>query len=77
MRGTISVLGVDIGKNVCSLVGLDAGGTVVLRRRVKRETLIALAAKLPPCIVAVEAGCGAHHLGWVFAAGGHEVRLMS
>ena len=66
-----------IGKNVCSLVGLDASGKVVLRRRAKRETLIALAAKLPACIVAMEACCGAHHLGRIFAARGHEVRLMS
>lgn len=27
------VLGIDLGKNVCSLVGLDARGAVVLRRR--------------------------------------------
>ena len=54
----ISVLGVDLGKNVCSVVGLDASGAVVLRRRAKRETLIALAAKLPPCVVAMEACCG-------------------
>jgi transposase len=73
----VSVLGVDLGKNVCSLVGLDASGAVVLRRRVKRETLIRLAAKLPPCIVAMEACCGAHYLGRIFAARGHEVRLMS
>ena len=73
----ISVLGVDLGKNVCSVVGLEALGAVVLRRRAKRETLIALAAKLPPCVVAMEACCGAHHLGRVFAAKGHEVRLMS
>src|SRR4029450_7407384 len=73
----VSVLGVDLGKNVCSLVGLDASGAVVLRRRVKRETLIGLTAKLPPCIVAMEACCGAHYLGRIFAARGHEVRLMS
>jgi transposase len=73
----VSVFGVDLGKNVCSLVGLDASGAVVLRRRVKRETLIRLAAKLPPCIVAMEACCGAHYLGRIFAARGHEVRLMS
>jgi len=73
----ISVLGVDLGKNVCSVVGLDASGAVVLRRRAKRETLIALAAKLPPCVVAMEACCGAHHLGRVFAGHGHDVRLMS
>ena len=65
------------GKNVCSPVGFDASGAVVLRRRAKRETLIALAAKLPPCVVAMEACCGAHHLGRVFAAHGHDVRLMS
>ena len=73
----ISVLGIDLGKNVCSVVGLDASGAVVLRRKAKRETLIALAAKLPPCVMAMEACCGAHHLGRVFAAHGHEVRLMS
>lgn len=74
---TISVLGVDLGKNSCSLVGFDHAGAVVLRRRVKRETLLALAAKLSPCVVAMEACCGAHHVGRVFAAYGHEVRLMS
>jgi transposase len=73
----ISVLGVDLGKNVCSVVGLDASGAVVMRRRVRRETLIALAEKLPRCIVGMEACCGAHHLGRVFAAHGHDVRLMS
>ena len=73
----ISVLGVDLGKNVCSVVGLDASGAVVMRRKVRRETLIALAEKLPPCIVGMEACCGAHHLGRVFAARGHDVRLMS
>src|SRR5580700_6713490 len=72
----IAVLGVDLGKNVCSLVGLNASGAVVLRRRAKRETMIALAAKLSPCIVGMEACCGAHHLGRVFAAYGHDVRLI-
>jgi transposase len=36
MKKMISVLGIDIGKNVCSLVGFDASGAVVLRRRAKR-----------------------------------------
>ena len=57
---TISVLGVDLGKNVCSVVGLDASGAVVMRRKMRRETLIALAKKLPACIVGIE--CGAHYL---------------
>lgn len=41
------------------------------------KTVIALAAKLPGCIVAMEACCGAHHLGRLLVAQGHEVRLMS
>ena len=69
----ISVLGIDLG----SVVGLDASGAVVMRRKVRRETLIALAEKLPPCVVGIEACCGAHHLGRVFAAHGPDVRLMS
>jgi transposase len=73
----ISVLGVDLGKNVCSVVGLDATGAVVMRRKMRRETLIGLAEKLPACVVGMEACCGAHHLGRVFASHGHDVRLMS
>jgi len=73
----ISVLGIDLGKNVCSLVGLDGTGTVVLRRRVRRQTLIKLVEQLPQCIIGMEACCGAHHLGRLFRAQGHEIRLMS
>jgi transposase len=73
----VQILGVDLGKNSCSAVGLDAAGRVVLRRRMRRESIIALATKLPGCIVAMEACCGAHHLGRLLAAQGHEVRLMS
>ncbi|GGA00378.1 IS110 family transposase [Sphingobium fuliginis] len=73
----IAMLGVDLGKNSCSLVGLDEAGKVVLRRRMRRETVIAFAGKLPTCVVAMEACCGAHHMGRILAGQGHEVRLMS
>lgn len=74
---TIAVLGIDLGKNSCSLVGLDANGQVVLRRRMRRETVIAFGAKLPACVVAMEACCGAHHMGRALTEQGHTVRLMS
>jgi transposase len=73
----IAVLGIDLGKNSCSVVGLDAAGRVVLRRRLSREGVIKLAAGLPGCVVAMEACCGAHHLGRVLRSQGHQVRLMS
>ena len=36
-----------------------------------------LAEGLPRCVVAMEACCGAHHLGRVLQSQGHQVRLMS
>jgi transposase len=72
----ISVLGIDLGKNCCSVVGFDPDGKVVLRRRISRNGLMLLLAKLPPCTVAMEACCGAHHLGREAEAHGHRVRLM-
>src|SRR3712207_579122 len=73
----IAVLGIDLGKNGCSVVGLDGTGRVVLRRRMAREGVAKLAAGLPACVAAMEACCGAHHLGRLLRDLGHEVRLMS
>ena len=73
----IVVLGIDLGKNVCSVAGFDASGRVTLRRRMRRERVVAFTEQLPPCTVAMEACCGAHHLGRRLLAQGHEVRLMS
>jgi transposase len=73
----IVVLGIDLGKNSCSLAGLDASGRVVLRRRMRRGSLESFVGSLERCVVAMEACGGAHHLGRVFVGQGHAVRLMS
>ena len=65
------------GKNSCSLAGLDTSGAMVKRRRMRPETVMSFTADLPRCVIAMEACCGAHHLGRVLTAQGHEVRLMS
>lgn len=72
----ISVLGIDLGKTSCSMAGLDNAGKAALRRRVQRDVLGALLGKLPPCVVAMEACCGAHFVGRAAQAQGHQVRLM-
>ena len=74
---TIGVLGIDLGKNMCSLVGLDANSAVVARRRMRRGSSSSFVLSLPRCAVAMERCCGAHHLGRIFSAAGFEVRLMS
>src|SRR4249920_608131 len=73
----IAVLGIDLGKNSCSVVGLDGTGKVVMRRRMQGDSVIRFASNLTPCVVAMEACCGAHHLGRIVRDHGHQVRLMS
>lgn len=73
----IAVLGIDLGKTTCSVAGLDGDGAVVLRKRIRRHRLLAFLSRLSPCVVAMEACGGAHHLGHFCVERGHEPRLMS
>jgi transposase len=72
----ISTIGIDIGKNRFHFVGFDARGGIVVRRQCSRTQLIRTLANLPPCLVGMEACCGAHHLGRILVAQGHDVRLI-
>jgi transposase len=73
----IGMVGIDLGKDLCSMAGRDERGAVVLRRRIKRESVLAFIAQMEVCTVAIEACCGAHHLGRQMSAQGHAVRPMS
>ena len=73
----IAVLGIDLGKNSCSIVGLDNVGAVIKRRRMRPDSIPAFTKTMTACVVAMEACCGAHHLGRLLVAQGHTVRLMS
>lgn len=73
---TIVTLGLDLGKNWIHMVGLDEHGRIVLRRRVRRNRLLAQTVNMPACLIGLEACCGAHHLGRALEAQGHSPRLM-
>lgn len=72
----ITTIGLDIAKNVFQIHGVDGEGTVVLRRKVKRDQLLALLGDLEPCLIGIEACATAHHWARQLQALGHEVRLM-
>jgi transposase len=72
----IRTLGLDLGKTSFHAVGFDAHGQIVLRRRFSRPQLMRFMATLPPCLIGMEACCGAHHVGRAFQTHGHDVRLM-
>ena len=57
---TFASIGIDIGKDVFHIVGFDASGKIVLRKKFKRLALEAELAKLPQSIVGLEACLSAH-----------------
>src|SRR5436190_10183996 len=73
---TVAVLGIDIGKNVFHLIGLNKRGAIVLRQKLSRGQLEARLANMPPCLIGMEACVGAHHLSRKLRALGHDPRLM-
>ena len=54
----------------------DASGTVVVCKRLRRGAVLSFFARLPQCLVGMEACAGAHYWAREIGALGHEVRLM-
>jgi transposase len=73
---TITTIGLDIAKSVFQVHGVDAAGEVVIRRQLKRRSVLAFFQKLPPCLVGIEACASSHHWSCELQALGHTVRLM-
>ena len=72
----LQALGIDLGKTVFHLVGLDLSGQVMIRKRCSRTQLLAFTANLQVQLIGMEACSGAHFLGRALREQGHEVRLM-
>ena len=72
----ISIIGLDIAKNIFQVHGLDENGEAVLRRRIRRGDMLRFFSKLDPCLVAMEACATAHYWSRELTALGHEVRLL-
>ena len=60
---TIATIGIDLGKNTFHLIGMDARGKIVLRRKIARRQLQSCLANVPVCLIGLEACTGAHHVG--------------
>ena len=74
---TVTVIGIDIGKNSFHVVGLDVRGGIVLRQKWSRSQVEArFGPNMPACLIGMEACVGAHHLSRKLKALGHDARLM-
>ena len=52
---SLTVIGVDIGKEVFHLVGFGTDGKIAFRKKIRRLSFADAFEQLPPCIVGMEA----------------------
>jgi transposase len=72
----VTTIGLDLAKSVFQVHAVDAAGRVVIARALRRGQMLAFFAKLPPCLVGMEACSTAHHWAREIRKLGHDVRLM-
>ena len=58
---SVTVVGLDIAKNVFQVHGIDAAGACVVAKAVRRGQLLNFFSSLPSCLVGIEACGSAHH----------------
>jgi hypothetical protein len=58
----ITTIGLDLAKHVFQVHGIDAQGTTVLRKRLRRGQVLAFFSRIPRCVVGLEA-CATALLG--------------
>ena len=56
----LSVVGLDLAKNVFQVHGIDADGEVIVRKQLRRSEIHKYFAKLEPCLIGMEACASAH-----------------
>jgi len=67
----------DTSKHIFQLHGVDAAERPVLRRKLRRNEVLAFFAKLAPTVIGMEACGAAHHWARELRKLGHEVKLMA
>jgi transposase len=73
----ITTVGVDLAKQVFQVHGVDAHGTVVVRKQLRRKEMGTYFTKLPPCELGMEACSSSHYWARRLQGLGHRVKLMA
>lgn len=72
----ITTIGLDLAKSVFQVHGVDAQGKVVIAKALRRAQVLALFARLAPCLVGMEACGSANFWARELIKLGHTVKLM-
>jgi len=74
---SISMIGLDTAKTVFQVHGVDETGRAEIRRKLRRNDLIAFFEKQAACTVVMEACGAAHHWARMLTGLGHSVKLIA
>ena len=72
----IHTIGIDLAKTIFHLVGVNASGEVVVRKKCSRNQLLRFTSNLRVSLIGMEACGGSHFLGRALREQGHDVRLI-
>jgi transposase len=72
----ITTVGLDLAKRIFQVHAVDASGSVVVRKALRRSQVLPFFTKLPPCLIGMEACGTSHHWARELIELGHKVRLM-
>ncbi len=72
----VTMIGLDIAKQVFQVCGVDESGAEVLRRRLRRGSVLKFFAALSPTVIGMEACSTAHYWARQLGGLGHQVRLV-
>ena len=73
----VSIIGIDVAKQVFQLHGASADGSVVFRKKITRARLLDFLSQQPRCVVVMEACATANGWGRKIASLSHEVKLIA
>ena len=73
----VTLIGIDTAKQVFHLVGIDALGNYVWRKKLRRAQLLPRLAKLEVCEVVLEACAASHYWSRSIEELGHGVRMIA
>jgi transposase len=73
----ISTVGIDLAKNVFQIHGADERGNKLFNKQLQRKQVMKFFAKLPLCLIGMEACGGAHFWARKLQQMGHTVKLMA
>ena len=77
MQQNVSVVGIDLATRTFPVVGMVPTGQILFRKRLSRDALMPFIRQLPPVVMGMEAGGGAHYWARRFREHGHTVKLLT